>query len=173
MKLLGTGGTARVYLARDKRTESLVALKVISKTGRNKDQLNDVINEQKIHRLVSDPADQFILPILGSWHDELNFFIVTVRDLVLYAEKLTLIFFQEFIPGSDLAVETMKSRKLGEEAVRFYAAELVSHPVPRRSSVNVSSIGGGSGFVAQAKHYPPRCEAWQHPPRRRRPHPPL
>jgi serine/threonine protein kinase len=78
LKLLGTGGTARVYLARDKRTENLVALKVISKTGRNKAKLNDVIIEQKIHRLVSDPADKFILPILGSWHDEFNFFIVTV-----------------------------------------------------------------------------------------------
>jgi serine/threonine protein kinase len=91
LKLLGTGGTSRVYLARDKRTGNLVALKVISKIGRNEVQLDNVIKEQTVHRLVTDPADEFILPILGSWHDEMNFFIITVRLIYLCTfKRLTL-----------------------------------------------------------------------------------
>jgi len=78
LKLLGTGGIGRVYLARDKRTSKFVAVKIISKKNRDKSQLDDVANEQLVHHSVSDCADKFVLPLLGSWHDNLNFFIVTV-----------------------------------------------------------------------------------------------
>jgi hypothetical protein len=81
LKLLGTGGTGRVYLARDSFTFRLVAIKIISKKNRDQDQLDDVANEQLVHHCISDRVDNYILPLLGSWHDTLNFFIITVRFL--------------------------------------------------------------------------------------------
>lgn len=108
LKLIGTGGTSRVYLARDKLSLRLVALKSISKAYRSDAQLEGVANEQQVHCFICNSKNEFILPIMGSWHDNENFFIVT-----------------EYIPGCDLAVDLLKVRKLEEDAVRFYAAELV------------------------------------------------
>jgi serine/threonine protein kinase len=79
LKLLGTGGTGHVYLARDKRTSKLIAIKIICKKNCDQAQLDDVANEQQVHQLISECNGNYILPLLGSWHDSFNFFIVTVR----------------------------------------------------------------------------------------------
>lgn len=86
LKLIGIGGTSRVYLARDKLSLRLVALKSISKAYRSDAQLEGVANEQQVHCFICNSKNEFILPIMGSWHDNENFFIVTVRRLYVVIE---------------------------------------------------------------------------------------
>ena len=81
----GRGGTI-VYLAQDKLSSANVAIKVIPKlTGvadddtERQDQYEEVLRERDIHEALSSPATASVVPLLCSWHDTENFYIVTVR----------------------------------------------------------------------------------------------
>ncbi|RDB30803.1 Serine/threonine-protein kinase Sgk1 [Hypsizygus marmoreus] len=108
LKLLNKSKNSTVYLARDRCNRRLVALKVIEKAGRSPRQLRFVESEQQVLRLLSEDETRFSLPLLCSWEDTENFYIVT-----------------EYIGGGTLAVEILRCRQFREEKARFYLAELI------------------------------------------------
>ena len=74
IKLIGQGYSGRVYLALEKLSSRHVALKVVSKGNGNDSR---IIFEQDIQRGLSKSS--FVLPLLASWHDANNFYLVSVR----------------------------------------------------------------------------------------------
>jgi serine/threonine protein kinase len=77
LKLLSFGGTSRVFLVQEKVTSRLQALKVIGKDGHD-EHLEDVLSEQRIQAKLSARDDEHFLPLVASWHDGNNFYLVTV-----------------------------------------------------------------------------------------------
>ncbi|KAF5386926.1 hypothetical protein D9615_001928 [Tricholomella constricta] len=106
-KRIGSGHSAQVFLARDVRSEWLVALKVVPKS---KGLCQHIRQEQAIQRFVDrkDPARTFLLPLLSSFHDSENWYLTT-----------------QYLGGQDMAIQLGAARKFPEDRARFYAAELV------------------------------------------------
>ncbi|KAF8061625.1 kinase-like domain-containing protein [Lyophyllum atratum] len=105
LKRIGSGLTGQVFLAIDNRSDSLVAVKVISKS-KGLDEW--VLSEQDIQASLDDDQVTFLHPLLCSWHDTQNFYLVT-----------------DYLGGNDMAIELGVAGKFNEDRVRFYAAELV------------------------------------------------
>ncbi|KAG5639488.1 hypothetical protein H0H81_000626 [Sphagnurus paluster] len=103
---IGHGKTGQVFKARDVRSEQVVALKVIPKS-RILD--SDVYAEQDIQASLDNGKTSFLVPLLASFHDSANYYLVT-----------------EFFGGNDLSIHIGSSGKFEEEQARFYAAELVA-----------------------------------------------
>lgn len=78
LKLLGVGASCSVYLARNKTTSHLVALKVIKKEGRSNGYLKGIVREQKIQRMLS--SERHFSSLEASWHDDQNFYLALVRS---------------------------------------------------------------------------------------------
>lgn len=78
LKRLGAGRNSKVYLVREKLTSRLQALKIISKDGRQ-DDFDNILSEQRVQAKVSSSSDsEWFLPLISSWHDGNNFYLVTV-----------------------------------------------------------------------------------------------
>lgn len=109
IKLLGKGDVGKVYLVREKKTEKLFAMKVLSK--------KEMIKRNKIKRAL---AEQEILAT--SNHP----FIVTLFHS--FQSDDFLFFCMEFCMGGEFfrALQTRPGKCLPEEDARFYAAEVVS-----------------------------------------------
>ncbi|KAF9466262.1 kinase-like domain-containing protein [Collybia nuda] len=107
LKLLGTGGHSKVFLVKEKLTSRLQALKVISKDG-HQDQFIIILSEQRIQAKLSMDDHECFLPLISSWHDENNFYLVS-----------------EYLGGGDMAFEMIRSRTFDEDRARFYIAEIV------------------------------------------------
>ncbi|KAI0302995.1 kinase-like domain-containing protein [Russula brevipes] len=107
LRTLGTGGTATVYLVREKRTSHLYALKAVDKytSAGRKIPCSTVLNEQAA--LSELNGNDFILPLHACFHDTENYYLV-----------------MEYLPGGDLE-GLHRSQVLDAEAVRFYMAELL------------------------------------------------
>ncbi|KAG6850424.1 hypothetical protein H0H93_013649, partial [Arthromyces matolae] len=130
LKLIGKGQSGRVYLALDKASKTHVAIKVIQKRPDNHTR---ILMEQEIHCSLS--SSPFVLPLLASFHDTKNFYLVT-----------------PYLGGHDLAVNIGVEGRFPEERARFYAAELLvflqhlkSHQVLHRdlkpSNIALTSSG--------------------------------
>jgi hypothetical protein len=76
LKLIASGTSGAVYLAQFKATSELVALKVIKKLGRSNAHLQAAIREQQVQNAVM--GDEKFTTLVASWHDQNNFYIVTV-----------------------------------------------------------------------------------------------
>jgi protein-serine/threonine kinase len=109
IKLLGKGDVGKVYLVREKKTDKLFAMKVLSK--------KEMIKRNKIKRAL---AEQEILAT--SNHP----FIVTLFHS--FQSDDFLFFCMEFCMGGEFfrALQTRPGKCLPEEDARFYAAEVVS-----------------------------------------------
>ncbi|KAG6865620.1 hypothetical protein C0991_000907 [Blastosporella zonata] len=103
LKVIGEGRTGRVFLALDRASNAPVAVKVIPK-GNGKDDI--ALNEQAIHSSIKNCG--FSVPLLASFHDELNFYLVTA-----------------YLGGYDMDFNLGLAECFVEERVKFYAAELV------------------------------------------------
>ncbi|KAF9005886.1 kinase-like protein [Hymenopellis radicata] len=103
LKLLGTGGSSHVYLAKQSPTQRTVAVKVIKKHGRSKTR-NGVLRERRIQAAI---CPSFFAPLLASFHDTANFYLV-----------------MEYIPGGDLATELLRCKRFDQKRCQFYTAEL-------------------------------------------------
>ncbi|KAF8906404.1 kinase-like domain-containing protein [Mucidula mucida] len=103
LKLLGTGGSSHVYLARQLPTQRTVAVKVIKKHGRSKTR-SGVLRERHIQAAI---CPSFFAPLLASFHDTANFYLV-----------------MEYIPGGDLATELLRCKRFDQRRCQFYTAEL-------------------------------------------------
>ncbi|KAI0269380.1 kinase-like domain-containing protein [Gloeopeniophorella convolvens] len=96
-----------VYLAREKRTSALYALKAVDKIRSNGKEVpyEVVANERTV--LVELNGNDFVLPLHACFHDTENYYFVT-----------------EYLPGGDLQ-QLQEVKDLNVEAVRFYMAELL------------------------------------------------
>ena len=109
IKLLGKGDVGKVYLVREKKTERLFAMKVLSK--------REMIKRNKIKRAL---AEQEILAT--SNHP----FIVTLYHS--FQSDSHLYFCMEYCMGGEFfrALQTRPNKCLPEEDARFYAAEVIA-----------------------------------------------
>ncbi|KAG6864340.1 hypothetical protein C0991_010341 [Blastosporella zonata] len=103
IKALGKGRCGRVFLAIDRASGSQVAIKVIQK-GEDRDAWAK--SEQTIHRSLN--KCQFSIPLLASWDDSVNHYLVT-----------------PYFAGNDLAINLGAAGKFSEARTRFYTSELV------------------------------------------------
>ncbi|KAI0044272.1 hypothetical protein FA95DRAFT_1608716 [Auriscalpium vulgare] len=77
IKVLGQGGFGTVYLARDRATDTKLAVKVIPKERFAKyGSYEPVFAEQEVMRKMA--GKKGFLPLHGSWHDEDSFYLATV-----------------------------------------------------------------------------------------------
>ncbi|UZJ54980.1 hypothetical protein CBS101457_004300 [Exobasidium rhododendri] len=109
VKMLGKGDVGKVYLVREKKTEKLFAMKVLSK--------KEMIKRNKIKRVM---AEQEILST--SNHP----FIVTLYHSFQSDDYLYLC--MEYCMGGEFfrALQTRPGKCLPEEDARFYAAEVIA-----------------------------------------------
>ncbi|KAF5390974.1 hypothetical protein D9757_003977 [Collybiopsis confluens] len=113
LKLLSTGGTSKVYLARVNTRSEHVALKVISKRDLSEKNTLYVLNEQAVQQRLTENQSAgsrhspWFLPLITSWHDSECFYLAT-----------------EYQRGGDMSVELMRCGYFEEDRARFYAAEI-------------------------------------------------
>ncbi|KAG5647165.1 hypothetical protein DXG03_001120 [Asterophora parasitica] len=121
---IGGGFGGQVYQARDVVTEREVAIKVIPKS---KASVDLVVAEQETQAALDHQTDSpsFLLPLLTSFHDEENFYLVTVRSHVARSFESLILFAKEYLGGLDLASHIGGATRFDEGRVRQLAAELV------------------------------------------------
>ncbi|KIJ56565.1 hypothetical protein M422DRAFT_148965 [Sphaerobolus stellatus SS14] len=109
IKLLGRGDVGKVYLVREKKTDKLFAMKVLSK--------KEMIARKKIKRAL---AEQEILATAN------HPFIVTLYHSFQSEEYLY--FCMEYCMGGEFfrALQTRPGKCLAEDDARFYAAEVTA-----------------------------------------------
>ncbi|KAJ7368134.1 Pkinase-domain-containing protein [Mycena albidolilacea] len=109
IKMLGKGDVGKVYLVREKKTDKLFAMKVLSK--------KEVIERKKIKRALTEQE------ILATANHP---FIVTLYHS--FQSEGYLFFCMEYCMGGEFfrALQTRPGKCLPEEAARFYAAEVVA-----------------------------------------------
>ncbi|RDB22507.1 Serine/threonine-protein kinase nrc-2 [Hypsizygus marmoreus] len=109
VKMLGKGDVGRVYLVREKKTDKLFAMKVLSKKEMiERKKIKRALTEQEILSRANHP---FIVPLYHSFQSE----------GYLY-------FCMEYCMGGEFfrALQTRPGKCLPEDGSRFYAAEVVA-----------------------------------------------
>ena len=107
LQLIGQGGYGDVYLAYDRRTTELCALKILSKA---KIILDDqVANVRSEREILSQSENQWIVELKHSFQDDHNLYLVL-----------------EFVQGGDLMSLLMKYNTLSQNVAKFYTAEIIS-----------------------------------------------
>lgn len=108
LKLLGRGGIGQVYLVRLKGTDHLYAMKVLTK--------EEMIIRNKVKRVMTERE------ILATANHP---FIVTMYASFQTADRLC--FVMEYCAGGEFfrVLQKQPKKRLKEEAVRFYAAEVI------------------------------------------------
>ncbi|KAG5637057.1 hypothetical protein H0H81_005969 [Sphagnurus paluster] len=109
VKMLGKGDVGRVYLVREKKTDKLFAMKVLSK--------KEMIERKKIKRALTEQE------ILATANHP---FIVTLYHS--FQSEGYLYFCMEYCMGGEFfrALQTRPGKCLPEDGSRFYAAEVVA-----------------------------------------------
>nr|GAT53988.1 AGC/RSK protein kinase [Mycena chlorophos] len=109
LKMLGKGDVGKVYLVREKKTDKLFAMKVLSK--------KEMIERKKIKRALTEQE------ILATANHP---FIVTLYHS--FQSEGYLFFCMEYCMGGEFfrALQTRPGKCLPEDASRFYAAEVVA-----------------------------------------------
>ncbi|KAF5333495.1 hypothetical protein D9611_002320 [Ephemerocybe angulata] len=109
IKMLGKGDVGRVYLVREKKTNKLYAMKVLSK--------REMIERKKIKRALTEQE------ILATANHP---FIVTLHHS--FQSEAYLYFCMEYCMGGEFfrALQTRPGKCLPEDGSRFYAAEVVA-----------------------------------------------
>jgi protein-serine/threonine kinase len=109
VKMLGKGDVGKVYLVREKKTDKLFAMKVLSK--------KEMIERKKIKRALTEQE------ILATANHP---FIVTLYHS--FQSEGYLYFCMEYCMGGEFfrALQTRPGKCLPEEGSRFYAAEVVA-----------------------------------------------
>ncbi|KAF9076364.1 kinase-like domain-containing protein [Rhodocollybia butyracea] len=109
VKMLGKGDVGKVYLVREKKTDKLFAMKVLSK--------KEMIERKKIKRALTEQE------ILATANHP---FIVTLHHS--FQSEGYLYFCMEYCMGGEFfrALQTRPGKCLSEDGSRFYAAEVVA-----------------------------------------------
>lgn len=104
--LIGRGGYGEVWLAADKSTSELFALKVLQKSNLiSGDQVGNVRSEREVLSISDNP---WIVDLICSFQDERYLYLVL-----------------EYVPGGDLMGALIKFNTFQPPAVQFYIGELV------------------------------------------------
>lgn len=108
LKLLGRGGIGQVFLVRLKGTDKLYAMKVLTK--------EEMVSRNKVKRVMTERE------ILATANHP---FIVTMYASFQTADRLC--FVMEYCAGGEFfrVLQKQPKKRLKEEAVRFYAAEVL------------------------------------------------
>lgn len=106
LQQIAEGGFGKIYLVRKVLTRDIYALKVMSK--RALAQKNELWCARVEHDILADTASEYIVPMYYSFTSGDNVFIV-----------------MDFLPGGDLFEALQRVMVMSEDAVVFYAAELV------------------------------------------------
>src|SRR6202035_2291283 len=115
------------YLARVKSTSEMVAIKVIKKEGRSDAYLQSAVREQQVQNAVM--GDDKFTTLVASWHDENNFYIVTVCAYSTILASDAYLYPQKYCRGGDMALELYRCPIFEAAQAQFYAAEMVSIPL--------------------------------------------
>lgn len=106
LKVIGTGGFSKVYLARRKDNGQFLAIKVITKKDMIKrDKEENVFNERNIMARLHHP------------------FLVKLFYAFQTSDKLFLV--MEFCPGGELFYHLNQRKKLREDEVKIYMGEII------------------------------------------------
>ena len=110
MRVLGKGCAGKVLLVRHKKSESLYALKAITKRHvlAHQELLHTLTEQAVLKRMAREAKDPFVVKLWWSFHDKENLYLV-----------------MDFHPGGDLATQLARWGRLGRDRARFYAAEIV------------------------------------------------
>lgn len=107
LQTLGTGSFGRVRLAKDKRSQEFVALKILKKADILKlKQVDHVISEFNILRTLSHP---FLVNLIGYTQDERYLYLAL-----------------DFVPGGELFTYLRNVGRLESQHARLYAAMVTS-----------------------------------------------
>ena len=84
---IGDGSSGTVYLVRENDTCGLYALKVIQKRERCRPELEIETVMAERNALLDLRGDDFILQLCACFHDSRNYYLLTVRDVLLSSMK--------------------------------------------------------------------------------------
>lgn len=106
LKVLGRGAFGKVVLCREKSSRSMYAMKILKKSAVfDKNEVEHTLTENRVLRSIRHP------------------FIVGLKYSFTTEDRLC--FVTEYVSGGELFVHLRAERRMGEERVRFYAAEIV------------------------------------------------
>ena len=106
IKVIGKGSYGKVLLVKKNDDEQIYAMKVLKKQAMKKrNQVNHIKAERKIMELIDFP------------------FIVKLKYAFQNPEKLYMV--MDYCPGGELFFHIQRVERFNEEAVKFYAAQLV------------------------------------------------
>ncbi|KAJ1970449.1 hypothetical protein H4R35_005859 [Dimargaris xerosporica] len=109
MRVIGRGCMGKVFLARDKSTQQLVAIKSISKEKVfRQDEIAHIQGERDILANIADTNHPFLMKLRYSFQNEGQLFLVL-----------------DYLPGGDIATQLARHYKFTEDRCRFYAAEII------------------------------------------------
>jgi serine/threonine protein kinase len=105
--LLGSGGYGKVYLAKKKDTDEVVALKTVNKAS--------IVDKHREHGILTE-REVLINKGLSPW---------LVQLLYAFQDQTRLYFAMEFVPGGDMRTLLDNCGALGEDHARFFLAEMI------------------------------------------------
>ncbi|CAG8704963.1 249_t:CDS:2, partial [Dentiscutata heterogama] len=109
IKVLGRGCMGKVILSREKSTNRLYALKVISKEWVVfRQEVEHTRTERDILAIASRTSHPFLIRLRESFHDSNQLFLVL-----------------DYYPGGDIATQLAKWHRFDDARCLFYAAEIV------------------------------------------------
>ena len=114
--VIGKGATSTVYCARDTKTHSIVALKVVAKADLANGKLRkaSVTRETRVMRTLAESGSADLSPFYTKLHDAFQ-----------TEEKVVMV--MDFVPTGDLfkyVAEELPDRRLPEDAAKFVTAQL-------------------------------------------------
>jgi hypothetical protein len=133
-KMLGVGGQGRVYLAqgstmkreqmseKKEHTQTVFAVKIMVKS--HNAGYDDILQEQRLLRRLR--GNILLLQLEASFHDQKNFYLITVRLWLFHLGIPLLTALQEYHSGGDLDSLLKLYGHFSVCAARIYTAELVS-----------------------------------------------
>ncbi|RKP38984.1 putative RAC-beta serine/threonine-protein kinase-A, partial [Dimargaris cristalligena] len=109
LKVVGRGCMGKVFLARDKMTDELVAIKSISKEKvLRQNEVEHILGERDILANIADNNHPYLMKLRYSFQTEGHLFLVL-----------------DYLPGGDIATQLARYYRFSEERSRFYAAEIL------------------------------------------------
>ncbi|KAJ1914382.1 hypothetical protein IWQ60_008830 [Tieghemiomyces parasiticus] len=109
IRVVGRGCMGKVFLARDKTTNELVAIKSISKEKVLKqNEVDHILGERNILADIADSHHPYLMKLHYSFQTEGHLFLVL-----------------DYLPGGDIATQLARHYRFTEERTRFYAAQIV------------------------------------------------